>query len=95
MSILARVRSLHDRFEAYLPADPTIRAEGTTRQEAIQTLRAEVARRYATGELVDLELRTPPSSCEVVGILGHDPTLEELIAEIYRQRDAQPCPGEE
>jgi hypothetical protein len=74
--------------------DPTVRVTAPTRAEALVSMQNELHRRMQSGEIVWLDVPAP-EPVDFVGILKDDPTLEELVADIYRRRDAEPYPGEE
>lgn len=76
------------QFVAALVEAPTIRAVGLTRDQALATLQADLAQRLALGELVALEL-APLGVTDLAGAYHADPTLREICAETYRQRDAE------
>ena len=91
MSLPVRIEQLNDHFTASLLGDPNVRVEATSRAAALNQLQFEVSRRLQTGEIVMMDV---PSAglVDFVGMLKDDPTLEELIDDIYRQRDLEPYP---
>ena len=94
MQLPVHVEQVNGHFEAVLLGRPSIRVEAPSRTEALARLRMEISRRLVAGDLVMLDIPVAPLP-DIVGILKHDPTLPELVEEIYRQRDAEPYPGEE
>jgi hypothetical protein len=88
MTFSAVVSSYEDRFAAALVGEPQVRAVGRTREAAIAALQAEVAQRVGRGELIALDI-------DVVGVTSlagkyrDDPTLGDICADAYRERDAE------
>jgi hypothetical protein len=76
------------RFQASILGSPTMTAEGATKEEALTALRTSIHQRLATGErvLLDVPYR---AVTDFAGLFKDDPTLEEMVKEIYRERDAQ------
>ena len=87
MTIPVLVTVLEDRFEAVLVGTPDVRGQGPSRNDAIESLKAELAQRTRRGELVWVDFE-PAQRHQVAGSFADDETLPELCAEIYRQRDA-------
>jgi hypothetical protein len=88
MTFSVIVSPLDNRFTAALVGEPEVRAVGPTREAAIAALRAEVTQRVDRGELVTLDV----DSAGITGLAGKyrdDPTLEDICAEAYRERDAE------
>ena len=75
-------------FAAMLVGAPLIRAVGPSRADALAALQADLAQRLARGELTSLEL-APAGVSGLAGKYGEDPTLREICAEAYRQRDVE------
>jgi hypothetical protein len=63
-------------------------AAGATKEEALTALRTSIHQRLAAGELVLLDVPYRAVT-DFAGIFKDDPTLEEMVKEIYRERDAQ------
>jgi nicotinamide riboside kinase len=87
MTIPVLVTALENRFEAVLAGTPEVRGAGVSRNDAIESLKAEHAQRTQRGELVWVDFE-PSERHQVTGSFADDDTLPELCAEIYRQRDA-------
>ncbi|MCE9556926.1 MAG: hypothetical protein K8T91_26560 [Planctomycetes bacterium] len=49
----------------------------------------ELAQKVAAGELVNIDL-PPVGVSGLAGLFKDDPTLSEIIDDIYRERDADP-----
>ena len=76
------------RFQASVLGSPAMAADGATKEEALTALRANIDRRFAQGELVLLDVPYRAVT-DFAGLFKDDPTLEEMVKEIYRERDAQ------
>lgn len=85
----ARVVQEGGRFRATFPAFADVVGYGPTKWDAVAALHDEFAARIAGGELVWVDVHTPsdppppprPTPEEIEA-------TEEMIAEIYRERDA-------
>lgn len=91
MTIPVLVTVLEDRFEAVLVGTPDVRGKGSSRSDAIESLKAELVQRTQRGDLVWVDFE-PSQYHQVAGSFADDDTLPELCAEIYRQRDADLVP---
>ena len=89
MTFPVLVEPYDGQFAATLVGEPTIRAVGSTRDEALAALQVELERRLARGELVSLDL-APAGVSALAGKYRTDPTLRAICAEAYRERDAEP-----
>lgn len=88
------VEQVNGHYSAVLVGDPAIRVTAPSRAEVLVRIRNELAHRVQTGEIVWVDVPTP-EPVEFVGMFKDDPTLEELVSDIYRHREAEPYPGEE
>ncbi len=88
MTFPVLVQSFEGRFAAAVVGAPEVRVVGSTREEAITALRAEIAQRVGRGELLALEVDTP-GAADLAGKYATDVTLPEICADAYRQRDAE------
>ncbi len=88
MTFSVIVSPLDDRFTAALVGEPEVRAVGRTREAAIAALRAEVTQRVDRGELITLDIRSVGIT-SLAGKYRDDPTLENICADAYRERDAE------
>ncbi len=88
MTFSVIVSPLDDRFTAALVGEPEVRAVGRTREAAIAALRAEVTQRVDRGELITLDIRSVGIT-SLAGKYRDDPTLEDICADAYRERDAE------
>jgi predicted RNase H-like HicB family nuclease len=87
MTFPVLVHPANGQFEAALAGAPDVRATAATREEALAALETTIAKRLDQGELVALEVRRRG----LAGLFGKyrdDPTLREICAEAYRERDA-------
>lgn len=86
----ARFEVVNGRHRAFLLASPVIFGEGETRATALAALRSEIVCRFNRGELVWVNV---PHHGEPTGLpeftAERAAAAEEMIAEIYRERDAQ------
>jgi hypothetical protein len=81
------IHPANGQFEATLVGAPDVRATTSTREQALAALEAAIAGRVERGELVALEV----GRRGLAGLFGKyrdDPTLREICAEAYRERDA-------
>lgn len=91
MNIDVKITKANGTFTASVLGDPSIRVEAPNPSVAIQQLRIILERMVHDGELTSIEV-SGNGIADFVGILKDDPTLEEMVAEIYRQRDLEPYP---
>ena len=82
------VHSTAGQFEASLVGAPEVSATATTRDEALAKLELAISRRLDQGELVALEVRRR-GLAGLFGKFRDDPTLREICAEAYKERDAE------
>jgi hypothetical protein len=94
MVVPIRVEQVNGHFSAELVGDPTVRVEAPSRAAVLGRMQAELAQRIRTGEIVLLDVPVT-GFVDFVGILKDDPTIEDLVKEIYRQRDLEPYPDSE
>jgi predicted RNase H-like HicB family nuclease len=84
-------------YVAVAPAIPECRAEGKTRQETLQSLRATLEEWMQQTEVTSIEISagqvTPGVEqnpwLDTAGVFADDPTLEPLLRAIYAERDAE------
>ncbi len=88
MTFTAVVGPFENQFSAALAGEPEVRAVGQTREIAVAALKAEVAQRVGRGELITLDVDTVGTTA-LAGKYRDDPTLEEICAQAYRERDAE------
>jgi hypothetical protein len=82
------VTACEDQFAAALVGAPEVRVVGSTREQAIAGLRAQVVERIGRGELLSLEVGTV-GIANLGGKYAADLTLCDIAADVYRQRDAE------
>jgi hypothetical protein len=82
------VQPQHGRFLASVLGSSEMAAEGATKEEALTALRANIDQRFAKGELVLLDVPYRAVT-DFAGLFRDDPTLDEMVKEIYRERDAE------
>jgi hypothetical protein len=86
MTFPVTVHPSNGHFEAALVGAPEVRAEASTREEALVALESAILQRLHQGELVALEV--PRRG--LTGLFGkykNDPTLREICEAAYRERD--------
>lgn len=88
MTFPVLVQTQAGRFQASVLGSPAMVAEGATKEEAITALRENINQRFAKGELVLLDV-PHRAVTDFAGLFKDDPTLQEMVEEIYRERDAQ------
>lgn len=90
MSVPVWVEHQNGKFTATVLGAPEVRAEGVTKDEAVAAVRARLAERSLAGELVFVE---PQGIEALAGRYAEDEisrqAWEEVVAEIYRQRDEE------
>ena len=87
MTFPATVHPSNGEFEAALVVAPDDRATVRTREDALAALESVLAERLDHGQLVALEVRRHG----LTGLFGKyrdDPTLREICAQAYQDRDA-------
>jgi len=89
MTVPVLVEQTNGQFCASVVGSPQLRCVRPSRAEAISALQNELVQKIATGELIDMDLPAMGVS-SLVGRYQDDPTLREIIDEIYRERDADP-----
>jgi hypothetical protein len=75
-------------FHASVLGSPAMAAAGATKEEALAALRVNIDQRFAKGELVLLDV-PHRAVTDFAGLFKDDPTLDDMVKEIYRERDAQ------
>ncbi len=88
MTFSAVVSTTDNQFAAALVGEPQISAVASTRDAAVAALKEEVSRRVERGELIALDVE-PLGVTSLAGKYRDDPTLAEICAAAYRERDAE------
>lgn len=88
MTFPVSVHPAAGQFEATLVGAPEVCATAATREEALAKLESAIAKRLDKGELVALEVRRR-GLAGLFGKFRDDPTLREICAEAYKERDAE------
>lgn len=88
MTFPVMVHPCEGQFEAALVGAPEVCATAATREEALAALESAIARRLDQGQLVALEVRRRGLS-GLFGKYRDDPTLREICAAAYQERDAE------
>jgi hypothetical protein len=87
MTVQILVQPLNDQFSASLLGSPELQVIRPSKNEAIEALREALTQKVRAGEIVSIELG-PIGVSGLAGRFADDPSLREICAEIYRQRDA-------
>ncbi|MBM4297136.1 MAG: hypothetical protein FJ143_05290 [Deltaproteobacteria bacterium] len=90
MTFSVWVEASDGKFAASLVGVPQVRVMGSTRNEAIEALKAEIEHRVALGELFALEIE-PAAVSSLAGKYESDPTLHAICENAYRERDDERC----
>lgn len=89
MTLPVLVELTNGQYSATVIGVPQLRCVRASREEAISALQDELEKKVAEGELIDLEVPSLGVS-GLAGIFKDDPTLRDIVDEIYRERDADP-----
>lgn len=89
MTVPVLIEQTNGQYEAKLAGEPSLRAVASTRDEAIRNLRTVLTGQYDRGKMIFLTLPTGMAISQSAGAFRDDETLDEMVAEIYRQRDAE------
>ena len=89
MTIPIQIEQTNGTFTASVLGNQNIRAVAPSRDEVLAALRNELDRRINVGELTTLDVPSVGVT-SFAGIFKDDPTLEEIVNEAYRRRDAEP-----
>ena len=81
------VEAQNGHFTATLAGVPNVSVVEATREGAIAALRAKVDQRVEQGELLSIEIK-PRGVTASAGAFADDPTLDGIIEDAYRLRDA-------
>jgi hypothetical protein len=88
MNFPVQIEQTNGCFTASVLWTSHIRAIASTREEALSVLKTDLDLRVQIGELVNLDIPTVGVTT-FAGVFKDDPTLDEIVAEAYRQRDAE------
>jgi hypothetical protein len=88
MSVSVFVEQTNGQFSASLVGMPALRCVGPSRVEAIAALQGQIAQKFASGELLNIEIQ-PLGLSGSAGRFRDDPALPTIRDEIYRERDNQ------
>lgn len=88
MTLPVLLEKTNGHFRASLAGSERLFAEGDSADAAIEALRSKIDVKRAAGELVDVNFPLAGVS-GLAGTFADDPSLPEIVAEIYRQRDAE------
>jgi hypothetical protein len=87
MTFPVHVSPLNGAFTAVILGAPEMKATGSTREVALEALKTELEQQISSGELVFLEVE-PKGLLGLAGKYKDDPTLDDIVSEAYRYRDA-------
>jgi hypothetical protein len=87
MTFPIAIETKNGHFTATVLGSPELRADGSTRAQALERLKAVLAQRVQQGELSVLAVEEP-GILALAGKYAADPTLREICEEAYQIRDA-------
>ncbi len=90
MSFPVLVQKENDYYTATLVGTPDLRITASTREGVLAEMKNALLQRLSRGDLVFLDIPEPQGIMALAGVFRDDPTLNEICAEIYRERDAEP-----
>jgi predicted RNase H-like HicB family nuclease len=91
MSFPVIIHQDNGQFVATLLGAPNMRAIGPTREDVLAKMQDALQQRVSVGELVFLDVLPEEEGIMAsAGKYRDDPTLSDIRAEIYRERDAEP-----
>lgn len=83
------VEANNGQFAAKLLGNEGICVVRPTRDEAIDAMAHEIEQRVERGEIVSIEVPLKRGAAAVAGMFRDDPTLREIVDEIYAERDRE------
>ena len=87
MTVPILIQYAAGQFTASLLGSPEVRCIRPSKDEAVAALQQELAQKVSSGELINLDV--PPSGVTALaGLFAGDESLQEIRADIYRDRDA-------
>jgi hypothetical protein len=89
MDLLIKLTQVNGHYSASLLGDREVRAEAPTQEEAVEGLRRQIQEQVDRSEIRTIRIDDRHPVTAMAGIFKDDPTLEEMVAEIYRQRDEE------
>jgi hypothetical protein len=89
MTFPIAVQAANGHFTATVLGSPNLRAEGESRAQALERLKAVLVERVQHGELSALSIDEPSGILSLAGKYANDPTLRDICEEAYRARDAE------
>jgi hypothetical protein len=87
MTVPVWVEQKNGKFTAAVLGAPQVHAEEATKEQAVAAVTAQLRSRVATGEVVLVDVPAPLPSRQYTE--GDIEAMREMVAEIYRERDAQ------
>jgi hypothetical protein len=91
MTVPILIQSAGDQFSASLLGSPELHCVRPSKSEAIAALKETLAKKLATGEIVNLEI-APAGVSGLSGRFADDPELRQICREIYQARDLDTTP---
>ena len=86
MSLPVSIQPSGNQFLATVLGMPNVNAIRPTRSLALDALREELELRVSQGDILFLDVERKGVT-ELSGIFADDPTLLEICADVYRERD--------
>ena len=88
MTVPVWVEQSNGKFTATVLGAPQVKAEGATKEQAVAAVTAQLRSAVAHGQVVFVDPGFVGIS-DLAGLFKDDPTLEDIVKEAYRERDAQ------
>jgi hypothetical protein len=88
MDFAIKLTQANGHYTASLFGDSDVRVEAPTREEAIAAIRARIQAGVDRSEILTVSVQPHPVVA-MTGIFKDDPTLHEMVEEIYRRRDEE------
>lgn len=88
MTVPVWVEQSNGKFTATIIGAPQVKAEGSTKEQAVAAVTAQLSARVTSGEVVLVNVPNPPTPRREITAEEAE-IMREMCAEIYRERDAQ------
>jgi hypothetical protein len=88
MELTVKLTQSNGHYVASLLGEPETRVEAPTREAALDAIRQKVEEGVGRTEFVSIRVGEHPVRA-MAGILKDDPTLEDFLRDVYRERDEQ------
>jgi hypothetical protein len=88
MTVPVWIEQSNGKFIATVLGAPQVKAEAPTKEQAVAAVTKQVRNATAQGQVVFVDVGFVGVSA-LAGKFKDDPTLEDIVKEAYRERDAQ------